>query len=227
MIAFFWIICLAHLLGDYPLQTDRLAAAKKTWGGLSVHVAIHLALLVILVGSAISTLWPYLLMLAGIHFAIDAFKNRMNVTHPESLVGFYLFDQFLHLLSLIGVTLWTGASGALGGLSEMYLLTKPWAIFGCGLVFVTFMWGISERIFFHKQADFVAEAIGQKWPRLIMRGLLYTLIVLVGLSTLTPGAALTTTTVLPYISGAYRRQALVSDVIMALLTAGAVLALLI
>jgi hypothetical protein len=226
MTAFFWIMCLAHLLGDYPLQTDRLAAAKKTWSGLSVHVAIHLALLVILVGDAIKVLWPYLLTLASIHFAIDAFKNRMNIVRPQSLVGFYLFDQFLHLLSLIGVALWAWMNGALVGLADDYLLTKNWAIFGCGLVFVTFMWGISERIFFHRQTDFVAEAIAQKWPRLVMRGTLYFLIVFVGLRTMAPPPVMAAAVVLPYVSGVYRCQALVSDMVIALLTAGTVLVLL-
>lgn len=226
MSAFFWIIWLAHLLGDYPLQTDRLAAAKKTWGGLTVHVAIHLALLFLLVNEGVSVLWPYLLVLGAVHFTVDALKNWFNRVRPESLVSFYVLDQLLHLLSLIGVVVWAGQSGALVGLENAYLLSKWWAILGCGLVFVTFMWGISERIFFHKRVDFVAEAIAQKWPRLATRGLLYAALVAMGVRALSPTLSLTVAVALPYLSGVYRRQALLSDGGIALLTAIVVLALL-
>ena len=224
--AFFWTICLAHLLGDYPLQTDRMAVAKRTWPGLTLHVAIHLFVLLVLVGSAAAVLWPYLLALAGVHFAIDAFKNRMSLLRPQAAVRLYVFDQGLHLLSLIGVALWAGSAGALVGLARAYLLPESWAIVGCGLVFVTFMWGISERIFFHKRTGFVAEVAPQKWPRMAVRALVYGMIVLAGLAMLPSTSLVVAATVLPYVAGVYRRQALMSDVVTPVLTAGAVLMLL-
>ena len=67
----FWMLMLAHLVGDYPLQPDWMVQAKRTWRGLTLHVGVHLAMLLILAGTGRSAFWPFLLALAAMHFAID------------------------------------------------------------------------------------------------------------------------------------------------------------
>ena len=97
----FWRIILAHILGDFPLQTDTIYHLKvrSRLGGLA-HGAVFI-ILNLLLG------WPYLgnkLILAYligiglIHAVIDrmkiSFKGRY--TQGETIITF-LSDQFVHI----------------------------------------------------------------------------------------------------------------------------------
>ena len=96
----FATLLLAHLLADYPLQTNWMVQAKRTWPGLTLHVGIHLAVMLVLTAPSFAQSWPFLLMLAALHFAIDSLKNILACRRPHWVTGPYLFDQFLHLLAI-------------------------------------------------------------------------------------------------------------------------------
>src|SRR4029079_4542500 len=101
---------LAHLIADYPLQTNWLGQAKRHWPGLTIHVAIHLLVLLVICLPYTGLLWPYLLALAATHFAIDAFKNFLARRRPHWVNGPYLFDQLLHLISILAISYWANAT---------------------------------------------------------------------------------------------------------------------
>ncbi len=109
----FWILFLAHLLGDYPLQPDRLVAIKTTGRGLALHVAIHLAALLALSAPTVDVLAPWLLMLAGLRAAIDMLKNGLNRLWPRHRRATCALDRGLHLFSRL-LTARLATSGTAG-----------------------------------------------------------------------------------------------------------------
>jgi len=101
----FWRIILAHVLGDFPLQTDSIYFLKvrSKLGGL-VHGSVFIVLNLLLG-------WPYignkrvlslLIAIGFIHALIDgmkiSFKGRY--THGETIITF-LSDQLIHLIIII------------------------------------------------------------------------------------------------------------------------------
>lgn len=216
----FWALVLAHLLGDYPLQPNWMVGIKRSWAGLALHILTHLAVLLVLVRPSLMAVWPYLLGLSLVHFIIDIFKNQVWQRHPDWVVGPYLFDQGLHVVSifLIGSLIEQAAPGA------TYILPRPWLILGSGFVFVTFAWFITERVVFYRTPAYTAEVVSQKWLRMAARTLLLVVVVWIGKPALFGIAPLAAVALpLPYLSGQYRHRALLTDVIVALAAAAVVL----
>lgn len=107
-----WFFLLAHLTGDYALQTDRMAADKShSIGILTSHVAVY-------VGCIAATLWTFasitsrfqfvspivigsLTLLFAMHWIQDYVKSRK---FPASKQAYYA-DQVLHLAQLYAIRL--------------------------------------------------------------------------------------------------------------------------
>lgn len=214
----FWALLLAHLIGDYPFQPNWMVGIKRTWAGLALHSLTHLGVLLVLARPSILIIWPYLVVLGLIHFGIDLLKNQVWQWRPQWVVGPYLFDQVLHLLSILLVTYWIelAAPGA------SYVLSKPWLVLGSALVFVTFAWFITERVVFYAKKTYADEMIAQKWSRMAMRVIVLLAVVWAGRQIL-PGVdplfAATIALPIPYLSGNFRRRALLTDVAVALAAA--------
>lgn len=101
----FKILLLSHLLGDFPLQTNRIVHMKLTGHkGLLLHVAIHLFVSAVL----IQHVWQYgglLLFLGVTHYLIDWTKIRLQPADSPQLKGFVI-DQIIHLLTLGLIAQW-------------------------------------------------------------------------------------------------------------------------
>ena len=79
----FTTLLLAHLLGDFPLQTDRIFALKLKGGiYLLPHVLVHVVITAILLRD-LGEVWPLLLALGIFHFAIDWFKVTTTLVSPD------------------------------------------------------------------------------------------------------------------------------------------------
>ncbi|MCC6607290.1 MAG: DUF3307 domain-containing protein [Anaerolineae bacterium] len=101
----FLALWLAHLLADFPLQTNRVFRLKiASNAGLALHVAIHLLMTVLLVQQPARHL-SLLLVLGVVHFLIDWTKLRLP--GDPQWPGF-LLDQLAHLVSLGLLALWQG-----------------------------------------------------------------------------------------------------------------------
>lgn len=216
----FWALLLAHLLGDYPLQPNWMVAIKRSWLGLALHTLTHLALLLLLALPSLPSVWPYLLGLSLVHLLIDVFKNEVWRRRPHWVVGPYLFDQALHVTSIVvaGLLIERAAPAA------SFLLPRQWLVLGSGLVFVSFAWFISERVVFYRTPGYTAEVASQKWSRMAARAIFLLAVVWMGrpagfAPTLSAALALS----LPYLSGRYRGRALLSDLLVAGATAALVL----
>lgn len=99
-------LLLAHLLGDFLLQPDSWVAdkEKKKIGSvyLYLHIALHGLLAWILVG-AMAFGW-FALGLALSHGLIDFLKLQFQKKKTKRL--WFLADQLLHVLVLVGISLW-------------------------------------------------------------------------------------------------------------------------
>lgn len=93
----FAILLFAHLLADFPLQTNWVLRFKQRhWRGILFHALIHGLLTALLLVSP-SRAWPLLLLLVALHFAIDWIK--LNLPTVSETRGF-LLDQLAHVLVL-------------------------------------------------------------------------------------------------------------------------------
>jgi hypothetical protein len=93
----FFTLLLAHLIADFPLQTNRIFAMKlKSSRGIAIHVLIHMAVTALLIKEPLAHL-PLLIILAVTHFLIDWLKLRYPT---QRQVPGFLCDQVLHLIVL-------------------------------------------------------------------------------------------------------------------------------
>jgi len=104
--SFFLVFVLAHLIGDFVFQTNRIAALKsKAIQGIGLHVLIvtltQCILLSIFFG--LFGLLPGLLV-GGIHFFIDYMKKQLNPYIRKVQTAYFVFDQAIHIAIIYGVT---------------------------------------------------------------------------------------------------------------------------
>jgi hypothetical protein len=107
-----WFLFLAHLIGDYALQSDRMAAAKcHDIGTLTWHVTIYVACIA-------ATLWSFsavtsqfiflsgktVALLAAL-FAIHWTQDYVKGHHFSKSKQAYYVDQVVHLVQLYAIRL--------------------------------------------------------------------------------------------------------------------------
>ncbi|MBV7332392.1 DUF3307 domain-containing protein [Chloroflexi bacterium TSY] len=174
----FWPLLLSHLLADYPLQTDAMVQAKKTLTGLVMHVAIHLATMLVVIFGVLQvaphpTFWG-VLVITVVHFGIDTWKNYFSNRWPHWVILGYLQDQGLHIASIVGVTLWLAWLNHELPLADNGL----WLVYACAFTLVTHAWFVTERVLFYKDKDYQQWVSAQLWPRLMSRAVLFSVVLL-------------------------------------------------
>jgi len=97
-------LLLAHLIGDYVLQGDRIARWKaRSVLGVLAHGAIVTAITLLCLALVIPSRWPFALVIGVAHTAVDLIRARfLRARNPTWELIWYLFDQAAHL-SIIGV----------------------------------------------------------------------------------------------------------------------------
>lgn len=199
----FWYFLLAHILGDYLLQPTWMLQEKRRFRGLFLHSLIHLMCLVIVTWPYRELLWPYLLLITIVHFTIDALKNAHSKRFPDQIVIPYLVDQLIHIAVLFIVTEIIIRNGQI----QTGYLAPAWVLVFIFCLFATFVWGISERIFKHRDRDFLHVYRYHYWGRMLARGLLFGVLLVAG-TALMPAAGIS---LLPYSEKRYQKQELITD----------------
>ena len=126
-------LMLAHLIGDFLLQTDGLCKEKRELGLKSwfmwVHPIIVTGLTWLLFGDW-GFVWGGVITFVS-HLLIDAMKSR--VERKGQRVGYFVIDQVLHLL-IIGLLCWMYGEGwnQFEWVPEEYVLTGPAVL--CALI---------------------------------------------------------------------------------------------
>lgn len=213
----FWRLFLAHLIGDYPLQSEWLIENKRSFWGLSLHTAIHLAVTLFILGSASVEVWPKILVLVFIHFLIDFAKSSLGDRWPKQVALQYVADQFLHILSIFLVTRWIESDLS----SSLMPVNNIWPIYTIGYLVVTYVWHITERLFTVENEAYQKELEQNYWSRMVTRAVLLTVFLFAGqtIEVAVGGMAIR----LPYLSGHYRQRALLVDILVSLVMAGFVI----
>ncbi|MBN1560758.1 DUF3307 domain-containing protein [candidate division KSB1 bacterium] len=106
---FFWSLLLAHVIGDFPLQTDAIfrLKTKYSWGVLPhVFICSIMNTLVLIPFLNNFRTWVAILLLAIIHIILD--RTKLSVAEKISRDNFLQFfvDQALHVFSVWLVALW-------------------------------------------------------------------------------------------------------------------------
>lgn len=96
MLNVFATFLLAHLIADFPLQSNTLIRLKKAGPhGIFLHVLVHVAVAASLFRDPLAN-WQLLLLLSCMHWIIDWTKIALG---SDSVNGF-IFDQIAHIASL-------------------------------------------------------------------------------------------------------------------------------
>lgn len=94
----FAALLLAHLISDFPLQTNRIFRMKiEGHLGLALHTAIHILVTAILL-KHFWRYWPILLFLGVMHYLTDWIKVKYS---GKSLTPGFVLDQIAHIMVLI------------------------------------------------------------------------------------------------------------------------------
>ncbi len=100
---------LAHLLGDYVLQTDALARWKNrsVWGVLVHGTVVTFGLWLCSLPFTLDW-WPYALAVGAAHILIDLTRVKIGPLAPTATLLLFLADQAAHAIT-IGLGLaWSG-----------------------------------------------------------------------------------------------------------------------
>lgn len=96
-------LILAHLIGDFVLQSDRMVAdiERKKWRSVQLygHILIHFALIIILTGFELQYLVPAILLSLA-HLAIDLL-TKIILQHKVKNIYNLIIDQSLHLCTIL------------------------------------------------------------------------------------------------------------------------------
>lgn len=106
---FFWILLLAHEIGDFPLQTDFIYKLKRTysWGVIPHVLVCSLAnLIALLPFIANIKIWLAIIVLGIVHYLLDRGKIIVFTQANKDNFFNFILDQILHILSIWLVATW-------------------------------------------------------------------------------------------------------------------------
>ena len=94
------VMFLAHLVGDYILQWNSLAAWKsRELGGVVAHCLVVLAVTWLFILPFNAAWWPWVIFIGVAHFLIDAVQLRIKLPVPE--LARFTLDQMAHFIVII------------------------------------------------------------------------------------------------------------------------------
>ncbi len=139
----FWRLLLAHLLADFPLQTNRVAHFKRTsplW--MLVHCATHAATSAILIWPYINEVW---FTVAGMkfygwmavavifftHYLQDVWRvYAIHMLRTSDGVIYFLWDQVVHIGILFALSAPSIGSG--------HPMPEKWVVLACLFTIITY-----------------------------------------------------------------------------------------
>ncbi len=112
----FWLLLLAHVVGDFVLQTDRVFSYKmaRRWG-VCLHVGLcALAMAAVLFPFAHQAwAWVLLVVLSAWHLLLDWAKGELRRRSGLETLSMFLADQALHVAGIaVAVALCCGFHAA-------------------------------------------------------------------------------------------------------------------
>jgi hypothetical protein len=105
----FYLLLLAHLIGDFPLQSDSIFRLKqKSMLGVLLHVAVFALVALILFSPFLAyfQIWLAVLVLLIVHAALDRLKLTIASSSASDRFRYFILDQAFHFFSLWIVSIW-------------------------------------------------------------------------------------------------------------------------
>ena len=204
----FWFLLFAHLLADFPLQSNWMVDNKDRTAVRLLHVLFHFLISLVFTLYYVPEAWPLLVLLASIHFLIDSGKNYVNRAKPSWIIFPYLFDQFLHVLSIILIaTMITRISNV-----PPFAIQPVWLILSIVYLAVTYVWYISERTLTFRNKDYFQQVVDKEWPRMVARAVFLTVPIIMWYNT--PKYFGVSALVFPYKLRYFGLRAFITDIII-------------
>ena len=100
LLQLFIALFLAHLLADFVFQPNKMARRKTKWQWRALHSVIHVLLTYALLAKW--GLWYIPLFIGVSHYLVDWGKNTIK----RQDLPIFVLDQGVHLLILVGASLW-------------------------------------------------------------------------------------------------------------------------
>lgn len=167
----FYPFLFAHLLADFPFQTDAVFARKHRMDGLLMHGLLVMVAMVVVVRPHDMRLWLAMALIALLHTFQDYLKMRFGKALPgEPYIPFFL-DQFLHIAIILGVL--TGLGIELSWMPDPAM--RPFILL-IGYVLATWTAFIMQRIIWRNAPEVLAFINETKWLGFGLRAMLLTVI---------------------------------------------------
>lgn len=112
-------LILAHLVGDFVLQTRWMVVRKRTPAGLAIHIGLVGLTMVLAAWDRLGVWWPWLLAILVVHGATDWAKVRLEPRLRVPPILPFLVDQMVHVLTIAAVVALAEAAGLGLARSEM------------------------------------------------------------------------------------------------------------
>lgn len=177
---------IAHLMGDYVLQTNKVARRKsESLGGVLLHGLIVLVVTVLIALSVERAWWLWAIIIGLIHVSIDAGNywsvQTQNWFGRKSALFRFTLDQILHLGSIMTVLAISGELSLLQAVASLVDWTVANPITLMGYVFITMPCWILLEFFVYgmiagSPPDFSQQK--DKYPGILERVLVTTLVLM-------------------------------------------------
>ncbi len=100
-------LLLAHLLGDFVLQSKKWVFKRKEHVGyLLLHIGIHALLLLLLFVNQLTVFWDVILFVLCTHLIIDSLKIYAEKHLPQFSFRLFLIDQCAHLAVILSIIIY-------------------------------------------------------------------------------------------------------------------------
>lgn len=99
----FWLLLLAHIISDFPLQTDRIYQIKKKYvWGVFLHVGVCTVINIIFLIPYIGNwqIWAIIVFLFFVHAILDRSKIVLTARWFKDGVLYFFADQMMHVTTI-------------------------------------------------------------------------------------------------------------------------------
>ncbi|MCY4781391.1 DUF3307 domain-containing protein [Sphingobacterium sp. UT-1RO-CII-1] len=146
MILLFLKLFLAHILGDFVFQNEKLNKKKNINAlYLLLHITIHGVLLFLFFASEWREMWQTILFILSVHLLVDSLKSLANNNWPNHSFLIFCVDQAFHCLALLLVVIYWH------GFPEQwfnFLLSVDFLLYVISLVLIVFVCPVTLKILF-------------------------------------------------------------------------------
>ena len=100
-------LILAHLVGDFILQTRWLVERKRALSGLAMHVGLVGLAMLPVTWDRLGHWWPWLLLILLVHGITDWAKIYLGARLSWPPILLFLADQAIHVATIAVVVAWS------------------------------------------------------------------------------------------------------------------------